>query len=71
MKVYLTYLIEKWYDFLEEKKLAKRRDRITEVIHFEGATSYRTVSGVDLTKKGWKYLALSLLALIVIGIILF
>ena len=61
---------EKLYNFLEEKKLVKRKEKIAEVIHFEGATSYRTVNGIVLTKKGWIYLAISLIILLLILIIL-
>lgn len=61
---------EKLYNFLEEKKLVKRREKIAEVIHFEGATSYRTVNGVVLTKKGLIYLVINLIILLLILIIL-
>lgn len=61
---------EKLYNFLEEKKLVKRKEKIAEVIHFEGATSYRTVNGIVLTKKGWIYLVISLIILLLTLIIL-
>ena len=70
IKVERSHFIESLYDYLVEKGLATRRDKITEIIRFEGNTSYRTISGIDLTKKGWKYLVISLLILLILIIVL-